>query len=187
MEVVYLALSVQLFKHENSTWRHSKCLNHTSLPTGKVSRRVIQIFIYWQTSQCTPQEWVLTTILTSLKLGGTNLLHLNLTALLKFWQKVTDKKWIAHKILYRAVPWENSGDKNKLPSLRKKTGKKTAWRFWGGEFAVVRIYLVGCLLFLLSEWKTTEDLNYMALCFNFLSAFLHLIPRTQVKEHQNAH
>lgn len=53
----------------------------------------------------------------------------------------------------QSSPLGNSWDKNKLPSLRKKTGekkKKGLEFFWGG-FAAVRIYLVGCLLLLLSE------------------------------------
>lgn len=129
MEVVYFALSVQLFKHENSTWWHSKSLNHTSLPTGKVLRWV-NIYLLANFSAYTPGMSLLEKILTSLKLGGTNLLHLNLSALLKFWQNDTDEKWIAHKILYRAVPWEIVGTKiNFLPSERKQGKKKKAWRF----------------------------------------------------------
>lgn len=167
MKVVYFALPVQLFKHENSTWWHSKSLNHTSLPIGKVLWSV-NIYLLANFSAHTPGMSLLTKILTSLKLGGTNLLHLNLSTLLKFWQNDTDEKWIAHKILYRAVPWEIVGTKiNFLPSERKQ-GKKNAWRFvffwWGEKFAVVRICLVGCLLLLFWEYKWTEDLNYMAFC-----------------------
>lgn len=133
MKVVYFALSVQLFNHENSTWWHCESLNHTSLLIGMVLRRV-NIYLLANFSPYTPGMSLLTKILTSLKLGGTNLLHLNPSALFKFWQKVTDEKWIAHKILYRAVPWEIVGTKiNFLPSERKQ-GKKKAWRFvffWG--------------------------------------------------------
>lgn len=88
----------------------------------------------------------------------------------------------------QSSPLGNSGDKNKLPSLRKKTGKKKRpgglFFLGGGGVAVVRICLVGCLLFLFWEYKGTEDLNFV--CINFLRVFLHLIPRTKGKEHQNA-
>lgn len=52
----------------------------------------------------------------------------------------------------QSSPLGNSGDKNKLPSLRKKTGEKkgleVCFFLGGGGFAVVRICLVCCLLFL---------------------------------------
>lgn len=158
MKVVYFALPVQLFKHENSTWWHSKSLNHTSLPIGKVLRSV-NIYLLANFSAHTPGTSLLTKILTSLKLGGTNLLHLNLSTLLKFWQNDTDEKWIAHKILYRAVPWETVGSKiNFFPSERKQGKKKKAWRFvfFGGGRSLLLLGFVWLVVYFYFSENVSE-------------------------------